>query len=200
MKKALSKIGEFLLTVLICFLFIILGIGLVFTLPFDYIKYKRSRYYKERKEKYSLWAASTQDFKYYNEIKEAGLPIEYVRFRRDDSGDMDGVFYYKDTMILTSFFEIFYDEERKTWLLQSEEYEEWLSLDEAMAEEMELYRRCSDLEICNRALIVADADYFTKDQLSRAEQNELILINYKDIATTLKEYISKHELNECKEI
>ena len=62
MKKILSKIGVFFGTVFGLILALLLGVCMLFALPVDYIKYKRSYYYKTERKKYHLFAASGMHF------------------------------------------------------------------------------------------------------------------------------------------
>ena len=63
-----------LFPVIVLFLLVVL----IYT-PFDYLKYKRSRYYKDTKEKYSWFCASSAYIKFYDLIKNENLPIEFYR-------------------------------------------------------------------------------------------------------------------------
>ena len=74
-KRAIEKFFSFILAILIAIIF---GIFLTFLLPFDYIKYKRSLYYKNTKKKYTFFAASNDNFKIYNEINKNNLPITFI--------------------------------------------------------------------------------------------------------------------------
>ena len=53
MKKILSKIGDFFGTLSAMLVALIFGICVIFLIPIDYIKYKRSLYYKNERKKYA---------------------------------------------------------------------------------------------------------------------------------------------------
>lgn len=116
---------------IIIFIFIIifvLPVALIYLLfkllatPFDYIKYKRSRYQRDFPHKYSWLSMPHFDNDAYTAIKENNLPVEYIKWSNDY--DLCGYFVYKD--ILLDFTEpFFFDEERKVFLsLQDEDESE----------------------------------------------------------------------------
>ena len=126
---------------IIIFLFIIiivLPIALIymvfkfFATPFDYIKYKRSRYQKDFPHRYSWLKEPHMDNAPYTAIKENELPVEYIKWSEDY--DIGGYFVYKD--ILFDFTEpFFFDEEGKVFLLLSNEKEAVEITDDETSEE-----------------------------------------------------------------
>ena len=99
MKKILSKIGSFFGTVFALIFALIFGVCVVFYLPIDYIKYKRSHYYKTERKKYRLFAATGMHFELYNLIAKYNLPIKYVKNPKDDSLNC-GWFVFGDTLLI----------------------------------------------------------------------------------------------------
>lgn len=121
MKRLLSECGQMLLLILCTPLFLLLGLGLLVFLPVDYVKYRRSLYYRDTKQKYQ-WFANTATFtRLYDAAKTAQLPIAYL----PDPGDnlADNHLYYKNTLILWDWTPQF-DEEQMAWfaLPPSREY------------------------------------------------------------------------------
>lgn len=125
---------------IIIFIFIIiivLPIALIYLLfkffatPFDYVKYKRSRYQRDFPHKYSWLIEPHFDNDVYTAIKENNLPVEYIKWSEDYN--LCGYFVYKD--ILLDFIEpFFFDKEEKQYFcladvtytnkLEDESYEE----------------------------------------------------------------------------
>ena len=68
MKRVLNKIGTFFGTIFGILLALLAGICFVLLLPLDYIKYKRSLFYKIEHKKYKFFAGSGFYFEFYNEI------------------------------------------------------------------------------------------------------------------------------------
>ena len=78
--------------------------------PFDYIKYKKSRYQKDFPHKYTWLREPHRDNAPYTVIKENALPVEYIKW--SEYYDFSGYFLYKD--ILLDFSEpFFFDEEKR---------------------------------------------------------------------------------------
>ena len=112
------KDGEDLIVGIFVFI-IVLPIALLYLLfklfatPFDYIKYKRSRYQQDYPHKYSWLSEPHVDNDAYTAIKENDLPIEYIKW--SEEYNLCGYFVYKD--ILIDFTEpFFFDEEKKIFL------------------------------------------------------------------------------------
>ena len=118
--KIKDSIAEKLLTVFCIVAFIIfLPFFLLYLLfkllwtPFDYIKYKKSRYQKDFPHKYTWLREPHTDNAPYTAIKENDFPVEYIKWSEDYN--LSGYFVYKD--ILLDFTEpFFFDEEKKLFL------------------------------------------------------------------------------------
>lgn len=126
---------------IIIFIFIIifvLPIALIYLLfkllatPFDYVKYKRSRYQQDFPHKYSWLSEPHFDNAAYTAIKENNLPVEYIKWSEDYN--FCGYFVYKD--ILLDFTEpFFFDEEGKVFLQLPDENESGETADSETSEE-----------------------------------------------------------------
>ena len=117
---ALLVIGVLLLLspfILLYFLF------KVFITPYDYYKHKKNRYQKDFPKRYSWLKGPHPDSLPYGAIKEAELPIDYIKW--SEAYELLGYFVYKD--ILLVFHEpLFFDKTRGLWLWwqRSEDEEE----------------------------------------------------------------------------
>ena len=106
MKTFLNKFSEAMITVFIVVLLIIASplifIWLVIATTRDYFKYKESRYYQDTREKYSWLCARSYHVTFYNDIKDAKLPINY--YRNDEIKITGyGYFIYNNTLILCDY-------------------------------------------------------------------------------------------------
>ncbi|MBE6531817.1 MAG: hypothetical protein E7679_07030 [Ruminococcaceae bacterium] len=165
-----ASIGAFLIVsvVFIIILPFLLGYFLykLISTPFDYAKYKRSRYQQDFPHKYSWLATPHIDNKVYTIIKENNLPIEYIKWREEY--DLNGYFLYKD--ILLVFEEpFFFDKKRGLWLIwpgngcdeesediDEEDYEntdDCLTVDEAKKYILERFREDVPGLECNRVVL-----------------------------------------------
>ena len=156
--------------VVILVLVILIPIGALYflykilTVPFSYIRHKKSLYQKDFPCRYSLWRYPHHDEKVYTVIKKIGLPIDYIKSPKQY--EMPGYFVYKD--ILLDFNEpFFYDPERGLWLTElenaSEEEqpsdkeientEDCLTVDEGKKRSLEEFHRDVPDYACNRVVM-----------------------------------------------
>ncbi len=180
MKKILSKIGDFFGTLFAILVALIFGICVIFLLPLDYIKYKRSFYYKTERKKYKLYAASGVNFEIYNEIIKNNLPIKYIYNPNDDSLER-GWFVYDNTLIIPNVFSFEYNTETKKWNYCCEGVEDddtekriIISLDEYMKTEIQEANELAGDTICDKAIVLIDANCIENVELARSENNFLI--------------------------
>ncbi len=113
MKRLLSQCGQMLLLILCTPLFLLLGLGLLVFLPVDYVKYRRSLFYKDTKQKYQAYGGTTAFVKLYDIIQRAELPIQFVCHPTYNLAN--NYFYYKNTLIVHDWTPHF-DKEQATWV------------------------------------------------------------------------------------
>lgn len=183
MKKTVK---QFFISVLAAVGLVMLGIGLVFFLPYDYIKYKRSAYYKKERKKYTLYAGNGPAFQLYNEIIKHGLPIRFCENPNDPSLEC-GWFLFGDILIIQDPFALEFDCESGTWKYHDEEDEEQplMSLDEVIQMEVDIANRLSGQVICQDAVVLIDRDCL--DDPMKADKRMLVYEN-KNQAEVLKQF------------
>ena len=170
MKKMNAKVKEILLTVIFLPIVVLFLLGLLIITPFDYFKYKKSRYYKDTKEKYSWLCASSYYIKFYDMIKNENLPIDFYRC---DYAQITGYgfFVYKDTLILNDY-EPCYDEEKNIWLVEIEDEYVDIKIDVENAID-----RCNELlktDTCKKAVVLIDKDIFEEHPNVKYENIEFL--------------------------
>ena len=183
----------------------------LFATPFDYIKYKRSRYQRDFPHKYSWLDEPHLDNKVYTVIKEKQLPIEYIKWSEDY--DLHGYFIYKD--ILLDFTEpFFFDKEKKIFLhylrkAESEESEyiidgdetddadEYLTV-EAIKESIleELRNNVPDRE-CHKIVFFYSRkkveSYYKKEGLDAMQElNDFIIYEKNGLEKAIKDFIDNN--------
>ena len=154
MRKKNKPFKENVLNVLFLLVGILFILVLVVITPVDYLKYKRTRYYKDTKERYSWFGASSHYVGFYEMIKKANLPIDYYRYDNIPVAGY-GYFVYKDTLILSDY-DPYYDEEGNVWQVMVED--EYVDLAEDVRNAID---RCNELlkaEVCKRAVVLIDKD------------------------------------------
>ena len=119
MKKKNKPIKEAVLNVLYLLIAILFLLLTVIITPFDYMKYKRTRYYKDTKERYTWLCTSSHYIGFYEMIKKANLPIDYYRYDNIPVAGY-GYFVYKDTLILSDY-DPCYDEDGNIWQVMVED-------------------------------------------------------------------------------
>lgn len=179
MKKILGKIGTFFGYLFGTLLALLLGVCLIFLLPLDYIKYKRSLYYKTEHKKYEPFAATGINFEIYNEIIKNDLPIKFICNPNDDSLD-EGWFVYNNTLIIPNCFSFEYNTETEKWnycdTVEDDDTEDRIimSLDEYMETEVREANELAGDTICDKAIVLIDADSIENAELAKGENNFLI--------------------------
>lgn len=148
---AFFVVGAVLVMVL-PFLFLALLFKLFMT-PFDYIKYKRSRYQQDYPRRYSWLSKPHMDNEPYTAIKESHLPVEYIKWREEY--DLNGYFVYQD--ILLNFDEpLFFDSKKGLWL--------WWPGEKAEEENSENNDNEEDVDNTDDCLTVEDLKDFLLDE------------------------------------
>ncbi len=119
LKNLLENVGGFLLFVLallILFpLMLLVLLGALLCTPFDYIQFKRSRYRRDFPSKYRWLSGEHADGRVYAIVKEANLPIDYLRPESFDP-EFHGYFLCGDTLLNFSH-PLFFEEKSGRWLL-----------------------------------------------------------------------------------
>lgn len=186
-KTEIKKPWNILLTILLIPVICIFLIVLLLGIPFDYIKYRSSRYYKDTKEKYSWLCATSYYVGLYNLIKKENLPIDYYRSTEVPITGY-GYFVYRD-MLLVNDYEPCYDAEKQTWLVESED--EYVELEQ----EVEAVRkRCNQQlgsEVCKKTIVLIDKELLEAHPDALYENIELLPVNDSCDVVALKKLTSQ---------
>lgn len=184
---AWKTVKETMLVILaVPFIVLFLLIMLILT-PFDYFKYKMSRYYKDTKEKYSWFCTETYHIKLYNQIKKENLPIDYYRCEYAPITGY-GFFVYKDTLIINDCV-LYYDTEKNKWLVESENGEDYAEIQDTVKSEIERCNEYLKADVCKKAAILINEEVFEEQPAPEYENIRFITVkNDRDIEP-LKELI-----------
>ena len=193
MKEFLNKFGEVLIIVFIVMLLIIASpfiiVWLVIKTIKDYFKYIEGRYYQVTREKYSWLCAGTPHICFYNDIKDAGLPIKYYR---DKSIRITGYgyFIYNSTLILCDYDSetLFFDKEKNEWLVYEEH--DYLLLENKIDEEIKKVNEFLGEEVCNNAIIFVESDLLEDVPEIHYEKIEFLSVTEGNKVSALKKYYS----------
>jgi hypothetical protein len=179
MKKVLSKIGDFFVTLLGVLLVLIIGVCFIVVLPLDYIKYKRSLYYKTEHKKYRLFAASGIYFRIFNEIIKNDLPIEYYYNPNNDSLEC-GWFVFDKTLIIPDAALEYVDDD---WIIHIDNDGHdgaILSLTDFLEGEIKEANELIGETVCEKAIVLLN-EYQTENIVVAKNDNRLIV--YEDDVT-----------------
>ena len=188
MEKDRTKM-EKIFTILLFPVALIFLLGLLIITPFDYLKYKRTQYYKDTHEKYSWLCTSSCYINLYDSIKKENLPIEYYRCDYSPITGY-GYFVYRDTLILNDYEsdEPYYDTEKNIWTVKVED--EYIDIREDVEGTIE---RCNDLlksEVCKRAIVLIDSEIYSEHPDVKYEKFDFLPVNDNNDIKALKAIIN----------
>lgn len=189
MKKLLDKIGGFLLWPVAIFFTVILVFCLVFRLPYDYIKYKTSPYYKKEHRKYEMFVAGSIDFKIYNEIIRNELPVQYIENPEDGLLE-NGRFVFDNILIIPNAFQFRYDDESGEWNYCAEEDGDIITvmpLDDYIEIEIEEINKIIGENLCESAVVLTKLKDVDKADTARLDSRFLVYDG--NLAEVLKDFI-----------
>ncbi len=168
-----AKVIKIILTVVFLPIVVLFLLGLLIITAFDYMKYKKSRYYKDTNEKYSWLCTSSYYIKFYDMIKKENMPIDF--YRSDDVPITGyGFFVYKDILILNDY-EPCYDEEKNIWLVEIED--EYIDIKEDVKNAI---NRCNELlkdNRCDKAVVLIDKDLYEQHPNVKYENIQFIPVS-----------------------
>ena len=185
MKRSVESTITFILMLLFFPIILLFMLFILIATPFDYLKYKRTRYYKDTKEKYSLFCATSYYIKLYDLIKEENLPIDYYRYNNGSFITGYGFFVYKDILILSGYV-LCHDEEKNIWLVETDD--EYVDIKDDVEDEI---KACNDFlkkEVCKRAVVLIDEDDFNEHPELKYDNIEILPIingSYKNAIETI---------------
>ena len=177
-------VKDVLLTLLLFPIGIIVAVCLVLFTPFDYLCYKRTRYYKDTHDKYTWLSGRSPYITLYNVIKTEEFPIEYYRVA--DSFTGYGYFVCGDTLILNDYNPC-YDEETGHWQVEIED--EYVDIQTDVADEI---KQCNELlkaEVCRKAVVLMDGDTWEEHPDVAYENLTFVPVYEEDLPKAIKEWI-----------
>ena len=189
MKDVLKKVGQILLFIILLPILLLCLAGLLIYTPFDYVEYKKSRYYKDFGRKYRWLFSNSNCFMIYNSVMENGLPIEYVEESESDFGQ--GYFFYRDVLIIYDDVPVF-DEKESCWAVsrEGEEDNEYINALDVIKSEIEDFNFLFNSFNLTRGVILCRASEI-EDDLSHLEECEFIVTYENDPADALRGLIGR---------
>ncbi len=175
MKKVLSKIGTFFGTLFGILLALLVGICFVLLLPLDYIKYKRSLFYKIEHKKYKFFAGSGFYFELYNEVAKNNLPIKYIFNPQNDALEC-GWFVFNKTLLIPDTM-VEYHSDIEKWFCS--EYDgghdvSSIPLEEYLKQEIDSVNELLEANICDKAVVLVDINNIENIDIANQEKRFLL--------------------------
>lgn len=155
-------------------------LGMVIATPYDYFKYKMSRYYKDTKEKYR-WFCFT-GVQLYETVKKEQLPIDFYRCY-PSGGPGDGYYLYKDTLIYTGGL-VEFDEPGNKWV--SRIGDKYTDLREAVDTSIAECNAFLKRQACSRAAVLIDSELLKKHPCPEFDNIRFCTVCGHDIAGALR--------------
>lgn len=192
MKEKLAKVGQALLLILLLPLILLVLLGVAISLPLDYLRYKRSQYYRDLGVKYEF--GHSYYTKLYDKIRKADLPVDYHLFRDENTGDYRGYFRYDDVLLVADSMTVLYNETDGCWEIneaeESEHEGELVPLEKSLAEELAVFRERFGNDLCHRAALLIAEDDVPEDYIEQARSSPLFWIyDLKRLADSLAPYL-----------
>ncbi len=175
-----------ILTILLLPVVVLSLLALLIKTPFDYIKYKRTRYFKDTGEKYSWLCTSSFHIKLYDAIKRESLPIEYYRGSLESVTGY-GYFLYKNILILIEN-DLHFDVEKNIFTIEIED--EYVDMKHYIQDAI---KECNDHlkdEICKKAIVLIDGDIYNEHLKIKDEWFELVPIYNDNVMEALKSIVN----------
>ena len=191
MKTFFKKFGEAISIVFAVPILIItspiLLIGFVILMLPNYFKYKKTCYYADTKEKYTVFNADLTYINFYDSIKKSDLPIDYYRDKETKIAGY-GYFVYRNILIICDFDNVFYfDSGQNEWFIYEEHGD--IPLKEKVEEEIKKANEFFGENRCNKAIVFLDAETF--DEIPEKNYENFEFLRDTDKISELLDFISR---------
>lgn len=138
--------------------------------PVRYRRYRRTHFFRETGIPFGA-AADSSDFRLYEQIREAALPIRYLPSR--DLRRMNGWFFHGSTLILHMYDQLSYSDKLQSWTVFPDDA---LPLEDTVAHQLQLIREIEpDIMIDGIRILIDRMEVDPKD-LPLAQQLPMFLI------------------------
>ena len=190
MKKVLSKIFEIFLWIVAVPFAIIAGLALFLYTTIDFIRYRRSAFYRDTHHKYERFIRNAMWFQLYEIMRKNDLPLSFHLHSTDE--DTTGYFCYKDSLLAMDW-PMEYAPNQQEWfvLYDNEDHEPCTPMSEALELELNAFHKTTGNAECHRAVVLADIENIREeDRPYLAEFSDILPYQgKKDLSRALKAWI-----------
>ena len=127
-KKILIALTVVILSPLIIVGVTIAGIYTLFQTPKDKKEYKKSRYYADFKQKFTMDILNSPEYRFYNSAVRRNLQLKYIK---QESNGFEYFIYNETIYLFPDFEQIDFDENKKYWQVDCDG--DWKPFDECYA-------------------------------------------------------------------
>ena len=187
----MKKLKEFLMTVVLFFVLVISALVSLLRTPFDFIAYRRSRFYADFKQKYRLFVCAAPEYRLYNLIRKHDLPIRYLP-KNAEAPSLGGWFLYKGTLIVHDLRQLSFDEKQGRWTFYSGSGPSTPMMEHVMAS-VAAVNQVPGHEEVTRMLIPLHESQIVKRDLEKAKHDfRFVLYKKEGLEEILSAYIATH--------
>ena len=188
MKKILSAIRNFFLTIFVVVMLLFTTICIVIASPFRWLQYRKSHFFRDMGIPFKIGIMDHFTFQFYELIKKEQLPIRYL-MPTDPKQACDGFFLAGSTLLIHDLSGIFFDESLGGWMAYPEDKE---PLSDTVAAMLLRLRTDYPNEEVTDVRILLDCDNESAEDQARAEKEPLFLVydELEDLAQSLRTLFS----------
>ncbi len=152
-----------------------MGICFVLLFPLDYIKCKRSLFYKIERKKYKFFAGTGFYFEFYNVIAKNDLPMKYMFNPQNDALEC-GWFVHDKTLLIPDSMVKYYSDIGKWFCSEYDSGHDVVSipLEEYLQQEIDGINELLGSTVCNEAIILVDINNIENIDIAKQEKRFLI--------------------------
>lgn len=192
MKEFMKKFRDALLCVLATPLVLLFALGLVLYIPVDYVRYRRSAFFRDTRQKYELFSGNTQWIRLYNVMRAENLPLD---FHFHSTREVTyGYFRYKN-ILLVQDYPAEYDPNSREWFIcyDKDDREACTPLAEALEISVEDFNEIAGEKRCDKAVLLVDRRDLADEYLPHLDDCPLLLgyDGQKKMAAAIKQWIEK---------
>ena len=170
MKKLWYFIRNIFLGIWVVMMLLFYTIWTALCYPVRYLRYRKSHFFRETGIPFAA-AADSSDFRLFEQIRDANLPIRYLPPKAPKQ--MNGWFFYGNTLILHMFDQLSYSDKLQSWTLFPDDS---LPLEDTVARQLQLIREIEpDIKIDGVHILISRMEV-DPQYLPLAQQLPMFLI------------------------
>ncbi|MBR2413188.1 MAG: hypothetical protein IKB13_01690 [Clostridia bacterium] len=154
----------------------------------EHLKYKKTRYYRDTHERFTVLGGATTHIAFYNAIKESDLPVAFYRDKTAKAAGY-GYFLYDDVLILCDYDSdiCFFDKEKGEWMVHCAR--DYRLLATEVDEQLQKANAFFGTDKCKRAVVLMEKSVLDAADTKQYVNFEFLPVVNGDMAAAVKNYI-----------